>query len=758
MVSAMSSQHRMNQGAAAHEAAPYDDGSAHEKHSTTKSVSSRNNIRKRNNTTTATNGEYRLGDAPERKHDGESHLKSKDPRHDLHPFPKSLTPFVHVNDTEDMDAALAVSDVSTRSLSPLRKGVEPNKEEDDDIEAGKKLHNTTISYNAQQPDHEFHASNLSTDSFMDFNQSKQSVVSNDGRLDPRNENSRLFDDLGQAGCSSRSIDNKDEKKGKTRLDHASIESDSVISFRNHTRSSYDSENGDEQALSDNAETDAGSSTGPPRRKQRLWLAKIQQSRRVVGKCVNNEFVQLFIIILIVANAILMGVQTTEQVRMDDNLDSVIDTVDEVFLWIFTIKIAAQLYYFMFALFLDWWLVFDLVVVLVSHGSGQFQVFRSFRIFRAFRLITRVTPLRNLVLALGEVLPRMSAIVALLLVTFYVFAVLFTELYSEVKVKSYPDSENELGLVHPYFSSLPQSWFTCFQMMTMEWSEICRELMPLEKGRLSWLPIVCFVMLAGFIVFNLIVAVVVEAVATTEETVRQLDGIESNSPAAKLAEAQERVDLLQSHLTEMMEQQEQIQFMLETMAGELLHLETERMKAKYRESRLKEEINRRIEYQKKLEEEEIGEQKPANDAIKKISMQFLQKIEASKVERKQNQAIIDDSQSMSDKDSARGSSSKKKKINTSWIAKPSMVRDGSGKSLGTNESTPSARSVPDQMDSPLGRSTHTRKKSESRDTSRKGKEDGKKKESESTRTDDSDQKKRAINNWKKLIAVNKDLNL
>merc|ERR1719343_1682619 len=295
------------------------------------------------------------------------------------------------------------------------------------------------------------------------------------------------------------------------------------------------------------------------------------------------------------------------------------------------------------------------------------------------------------------------------------------------------------------------------MMTMEWVEICREL--LEGGaRLAWIPIVCFVMLAGFIVFNLIVAVVVEAVATTEETVRQLDGIESNSPKAKLAEAQERADLLQSHLTEMMEQQEQIQFMLETMAGELLHLETERMKAKYRENRLKEEINRRIEYQKKIEEGSV-EQKPANDAIKKISMQFLQKIEASKAERKQQEELQAEQQSVSDQESIHGSSTKKRKLK-SWIAKPGMARDSSGKSLGTNESSNSAKSSPDQLDSPLGRSIQTRKRidSQTRDTSRKGKEDSRRKESESTRTDDSEKKKKAINNWKKLIAINKDINL
>merc|ERR1711933_688929 len=179
------------------------------------------------------------------------------------------------------------------------------------------------------------------------------------------------------------------------------------------------------------------------------------------------------------------------------------------------------------------------------------------------------------------------------------------------------------------------------------------------------------------------------------------------------------------------------------------------------NRLKEEINRRIEYQKQIEEGSV-EQKPGNDAIKSISMQFLQKIEASKKERKQQEELLAleaEQQSVSDQESNHGSSAKKKKLK-SWIAKPSMARDGSGKSLGTNGSTNSAKSSQDQLDSPLGKSFQTRKRAESqtRDTSRKGKEESRRKESESTRTDDSDKKKRAINNWKKLIAINKDIDL
>jgi hypothetical protein len=275
----------------------------------------------------------------------------------------------------------------------------------------------------------------------------------------------------------------------------------------------------------------------------------------------------------------------------------------------------------------------------------------------------------------------------------------------------------------------------------------------EGHKYAWISIVSFVMIAGFIVFNLIVAVVVEAVSATEETVRRLDGIESNTPTSQLVEAQERVDLLQSHLNEMMEQQEQIQFMLETMAGELLHLETERMKAKYRENRLREEINRRIEYEKKIEEESTEGKQP-NVALKSISMQFLQKIEAQKAQRKQQEEDqLEALQALLEHDSVTVQSAKKKKAKriTSSGTKPG--RDGSGKSIGSNQSADSNISNAEILDAASGR-----KKSDSissRGTSHKGKSVGKE---EPKGPEFTERKVKAINNWKKLLAVNKEFDV
>ncbi|KAL3908179.1 MAG: hypothetical protein SGARI_003184 [Bacillariaceae sp.] len=326
-----------------------------------------------------------------------------------------------------------------------------------------------------------------------------------------------------------------------------------------------------------------------------WLWR---SRLFVGRIVNHEYVQITIIVLILINAVMMGLGTMDWVTENPKIENVFTQIDRGFLYIFTVEVAMQLYYLGIALFQDGWLIFDLAIVVFSWSFESLQIVRAFRIFRAFRLITRVKPLRDLVLAIGAVLPRMYAIAALLLIIFY-----------------------------NYFRTLDASLFTCMEMMTLEWAEIAREVIEFESW--AWAPFTFFIAISGFIVYNLIVAVVVEAVAVTEQTVRAMDGIDSNSPAAKLEEAEERIDLIRYHIEDMMRTQDQIQNMLETMASGMVNLETERMKAEEREVLLRNEVNRRIEYQKNME---------SKTQISSLERNFVLERERRQSEREQRQQM------------------------------------------------------------------------------------------------------------------------
>ena len=313
---------------------------------------------------------------------------------------------------------------------------------------------------------------------------------------------------------------------------------------------------------------------------------IWKMRLTCGKVVNNEYIQVGVILLIIINSIMMGIATFDFVTEDPRVDGIFDQIDQAFLAIFTVEVGMQLIYLGVALFGDGWLVFDFFIVIFSWAFDSLQVVRAFRIFRAFRLITRVKPLRDLVLAIGAVLPRMYAIGALLVLIFYIYSVLFTELF------------RDLPLETNYFRTLDASLFTCMEMMTLEWGEIARTVMHYHTW--AWAPFLTFIAMTGFIVFNLIVAVVCDAVAVTEKTVRELEGLESDNPVDKLEQAQERIDLLQCHISDMLRTQQTVQDMIEIMAGEMLHLDSELKRSEQREADLRIQVDRRKSYQKSME--------------------------------------------------------------------------------------------------------------------------------------------------------------
>jgi len=235
-----------------------------------------------------------------------------------------------------------------------------------------------------------------------------------------------------------------------------------------------------------------------------WLLRLRLWCKAI---VEKPAVQLAVIYLIIVNALIMGVATFDFVTEDQETSHAFELLDKVFLSIFTVEIALQLVYRGVHLFFDAWLVFDLFIVVVSwfDGAEEMQVVRAFRIFRALRLVTRIGPLRELIMALGNVMPRMYAIALLLALVFYIYAVLFTYLF------------RDLTLSGEYFGSLSQSLFTCMELMTLEWAGIAREVM--AKKQWAWAPILSFVSITGFIVFNLVIAVVCDSVSIVDDQIR-----------------------------------------------------------------------------------------------------------------------------------------------------------------------------------------------------------------------------------------------
>ncbi|KAL7502406.1 hypothetical protein ACHAXN_000374, partial [Cyclotella atomus] len=254
-------------------------------------------------------------------------------------------------------------------------------------------------------------------------------------------------------------------------------------------------------------------------KENPLVRELYRFRKQIGCIVNNNKVQGFILALIVINAIMMGVATFPFVKNNPDVSEKFETIDEIFLIIFTIESAMQLTYHGLSLFKDAWLVFDLTIVALSWALVGMKVFRAFRIFRALRLVGRIDVMRNLIHALISVLPNLTGILLLLFLVFYIFAVMFTQLYKDVS--------NEYPHQRQYFVELPETFFSLFQMMTLDgWKNIYMQ--AYEEYWWSWILFIAFIVVTAFVFANLIIAVICDAVHVLgEDDVAGLIGFEED---------------------------------------------------------------------------------------------------------------------------------------------------------------------------------------------------------------------------------------
>ena len=199
--------------------------------------------------------------------------------------------------------------------------------------------------------------------------------------------------------------------------------------------------------------------------------------------------------LIVANSITLGLETSSAVMA--RVGPLLHIIDRAVLGVFVVELLSRFFVYRSRFFRDPWRVFDFVIVGIAllPASGTFSVLRALRVLRVLRLVSMVPSMRGVISALLTALPGMASIIGLMALVLYVSAVMATKLF---------------GAVAPeFFGSLGASLFTLFQVMTVEgWPDIARGVM--AQSRYAWIFFVTYLLIATFMVLNLFIAVVVNA--------------------------------------------------------------------------------------------------------------------------------------------------------------------------------------------------------------------------------------------------------
>jgi len=219
-------------------------------------------------------------------------------------------------------------------------------------------------------------------------------------------------------------------------------------------------------------------------------------RSSLERFVEHELFKRAIIGLIVINAALLGVETIRELPQGV-LDAVF-RVNRLILGVFVIEVALRIIVHRARFFTDPWSIFDFVIVAAAllAPSGPLQVLRALRILRALRLVSAIPSLRRVVDGLLGAVPGIASVMFLLVFVLYIAAVMSTLLYRDIA----PEDFGHLGI----------SLFSLFQIMTLEgWSDIATRVM--AEQRWAWIFFIGYILLATFLVLNLVIGVVVSSI-------------------------------------------------------------------------------------------------------------------------------------------------------------------------------------------------------------------------------------------------------
>jgi voltage-gated sodium channel len=223
---------------------------------------------------------------------------------------------------------------------------------------------------------------------------------------------------------------------------------------------------------------------------------------------DSSVFQGFILGVIVLNAITLGIQTYD---LSESAESRLSTLDDVFLGIFVVELIIRVAAFGSrpqSFFKDGWNLFDFTVIAAAFVPGireNATLLRIVRLLRVVRVVTVLPDLRVLIQALVRSVPPILSLAVLTIMLMYVYGMIGWILFHE------EDSQN--------WGDLGQAMLSTFTMLTLEnWPELLERGMEIHPS--SWIFFVSYVLLASFLVINILIAIIINSVEQVHQAERE----------------------------------------------------------------------------------------------------------------------------------------------------------------------------------------------------------------------------------------------
>lgn len=225
-------------------------------------------------------------------------------------------------------------------------------------------------------------------------------------------------------------------------------------------------------------------------------------------------IQILVAFIILMNFVTAAIQAEILPERHSSADTAFRALEWFYVYAFLIELIMNMYgHYWWAFWKSGWNWFDFIIVLVSLMAIYFpslpaiSVLRLFRAFRIVRLFKRVREMRKIIEGIMKSLPSLSyAFVALGLIT---------GIWAIIGVDSFKDMTHN-GIKGYYFGNFFKACLSLGQITTFDsWSSgIARDII-YEKGTSAAIYFVSFIFIAGIIMMNVLVALLLDNYLSTD---------------------------------------------------------------------------------------------------------------------------------------------------------------------------------------------------------------------------------------------------
>jgi voltage-gated sodium channel len=258
------------------------------------------------------------------------------------------------------------------------------------------------------------------------------------------------------------------------------------------------------------------------------------------RLVDSPLFTTVIILVIVANAVVLGLQTYDGVvrRHGDTLE----LLNDIFLAVFVVELALRFGAYSRRpqdFFRNGWNVFDLVVIgvaLVPGFRANTTLLRLARLARVVRIVRLLPDLRVLLLAVLRSLPPLASMLALTTVMLFVYGMVGWLLFGD----ELPERWGNIGA----------AMLTLVILLTLENFPIYLE-QGMEVHPWAWVYFVSFALVTAFILLNVLIGIVLNSMEEARELERRRRlAIEGGGAGIAPAPVLERIQILRAALKEL----------------------------------------------------------------------------------------------------------------------------------------------------------------------------------------------------------------